>query len=106
MRKAKQERTAWAISRLRTMPQACFHWSVISLYSGDRSVSFTARMLLTLPDQGGLQLASFHTLRTYLTPLRKRLKGWLKPFPDLGPPPAILQEALDWLKLQKKSDKH
>jgi hypothetical protein len=106
MRKVKQERTAWVISRLRTMPQAHFYWSIISLYSSHRSVSSTARMLLTLPDRGGLQSASFHTLRTYLTPLHKLLKEWLKPLPNLGQPPAVFQEALDWLKLQKESDKN
>ena len=61
-------------------------------------------MLLTLPDRGGLQSVTFHTLRTYLTVLHKLLQGWLKSGPDLGPPPAIFKEAQDWLKLQKTTD--
>jgi hypothetical protein len=28
----------------------------------------------------------------------------LESFPDFGPPPAILQEAQDWLKMQKKAN--
>lgn len=103
MRKAKQERTAWAISRLRTLPPEHFYRAIISLYSGHRSVSFTARTLLTLPDRGGLQSATFHTLRTYLTLLHKLLKDWLRSFPDVGPLPCILQEAVDWLKGMKTS---
>jgi hypothetical protein len=76
----------------------------LSLYSGHRCVSSTARTLLTLPDRGGLQSATFHTLRTYLSPPHKLLQGWLRSFPDSGPPPAIFQEALDWLKLQRTTD--
>jgi hypothetical protein len=102
MRKAKQEKTAWTISRLRTMPQAYFYGSVISLCSGHRCVSSTARMLLALPERGGLQSATFHTLRTYLTPLHKLLQGWLNSFPDLGPAPTIFQEAREWLKMEDR----
>jgi len=104
MPKTKQQRTAWVISRLRTMPQAYFYWSIISVSSGHRCVSATARMLLTLPDRGGLQSATFHTLRTYLTPLNKLLQEWLSSLPDLGPPPAILREAMEWLEMQPKPD--
>src|ERR1700730_8347671 len=99
MRKPKQGRTAWTISRLRTMPPELFHGAIASVYSGHRAVSSTARMLLAQPDRGGLQSATFHTLRTYLTHVHKLLKDWLRPFPrDLGPLPCILQESVDWLK--------
>ena len=104
MRKSKQERTAWVISRLRTMPQRPFYWSILSLCSGHRSVSSTARMLLALPDRGGLQTATFHTLRTYLTPANKLLQRWLESAPNLSPPPPIFLEAQEWLKLQKTTD--
>jgi hypothetical protein len=99
MRKPKQEKTAWTISR--TMPPELFYRAIASLYSGHRSVSSTARMLLRQRDRGGLQSATFHTLRTYLTPLHKLLKSWLKSFPNVGPLPCILQEAVDWLKDNK-----
>jgi hypothetical protein len=86
------------------MPQGQFYWSIVSLCSGRRCLSSTAITLLTLPDRGGLQSATFHILRTYLTPLHKLLQAWLKPFPDLRPPPAILKEAKNWRKMQKKAD--
>ncbi len=70
-----------------------------------RSVSYTARMVLAQPDRGGLQAATFHTLRTYLTPLNKLLKDWLRSFPNVGPLPCILQETVDWLKDLKDKDK-
>jgi hypothetical protein len=98
MRKPKQEKTAWTISRLRTMPPELFYGAIVSVYYGHRSVSSTARMLLAQPDLGGMQSATFHTLRTYLTPLHKLLKNWLRSFPDMGPLPCILQEAVEWLK--------
>jgi hypothetical protein len=98
MRKPKQERTAWTISRLRTMPPKLFYGAIVSVYYGHRSVSYTAGMLLAQRDRGGLQSATFHTLRTYLTPLHKLLKNWLRSYPDMGPTPCILQEAVDWLK--------
>jgi hypothetical protein len=98
MRKPKQEKTAWTISRLRTMPPELFYGAIASVYSGHRSVSSTARMLLAQRDRGGLQSATFHTLRTYLTSLHKLLKGWLRSFPNVGPLPCILQETVDWLK--------
>jgi hypothetical protein len=105
MRKPKQERTAWSISRLRTMPPEVFYGAIVSVYSAHRSVSYTARMLLAQPDRGGLQSATFHTLRTYLTPLNKLLKDWLRSFPNVGPLPCILQETVDWLKDLKDKDK-
>jgi hypothetical protein len=61
-----------------------------------RSVSRVARMLLAQPDRGGLQSATFQTLRTYLTAPRKILLAWLKPFPKLGPPPDFFKEAQAW----------
>jgi hypothetical protein len=36
-----------------------------------------ARQLLNQPDRGGLQSASFHTLRTYLTPVARILNDWM-----------------------------
>jgi len=61
-------------------------------------------MLLARRDRGGLQSATFHTLRTYLTPLHKLLKDWLRAFPNMGPTPCILQEAVNWLKDEDKSE--
>ena len=104
MRKPKQEKTAWTISRLRTMPPELFYGAIVSVYYGHRSVSSTARMLLARRDRGGLQSATFHTLRTYLTPLHKLLKDWLRAFPNMGPTPCILQEAVNWLKDEDKSE--
>jgi hypothetical protein len=98
MRKPKQERMTWTISRLRAMPPELFYGAIFSVYSGHRSVSSTARMLLAQPDRGGLQSATFHTLRTYLTPVHKLLKDWFRSFPDMGPMPCILNEAVEWLK--------
>jgi hypothetical protein len=89
---------AWTISRLRTMPPELLYGAIASVYSGHRSVSSTARMLLAQRDPGGLQSATFHTLRTYITPLHKLVKAWLNSCPDVVPLPCILQEAVDWLK--------
>jgi hypothetical protein len=102
MRKCRQNRTVWAISRLRNLPAELFYRAIVSLYCGHRPVSSTARMLLAQPDRGGLQSATFHTLRTYLTPLNRRLKDWHRPFPNVGPRPRILQEAVEWLKHKRQ----
>jgi hypothetical protein len=56
------------------------------------------------PDRGGLQSATFHTVRTYLTPLHKLLKGWLRSFPNVAPLPCILQEAVGWFKDEDKGE--
>src|SRR3981081_3268958 len=80
------------------MPPELFYGAIVSVYSGHRSVSSTARMLLVPSDRGGLQSATFHTLRTCLTPLHKLLKNWLRSFPDMGPMPCILREMVEWLK--------
>jgi hypothetical protein len=86
------------ISRLRAMPPEHFYEATASVDSGHRFVSSTARMLLAQRDRGGLQSATFHTLRTYLAPLHKLLKDWLRSFPDTGRMPFILQGAVEWLK--------
>jgi hypothetical protein len=106
MRKPKQERTAWTVSRLRTLPPEVFFRAIASLYSGHRPVSATARTLLRQPDRGGLQSATFHTLRTYLTPLHKLLKAWLKSFPNVGSLPCILQETVDWFKQSNEREQN
>jgi hypothetical protein len=80
------------------MPPELFYEAIASVYSGHRSVSSTARMLMAQTDRGGLQSATFHTLRTYLTPLHRILKGWLRARPNVGPLPCILQETVDWFK--------
>ena len=96
----RQNRTAWAISRLRTMPEPLFYRSVILLSMGHRPVSSTARMLLKEHDRGGLQSATFQTLRTYLTPVHGLLHRGLKYAADLAATPAIYQEAQKWLAKQ------
>jgi hypothetical protein len=102
MRSRKQERTPWEISRLRTLPEAQFYTSIL-LLCGRRSVSRVARMLLALPDRGGLQSATFETLRTYLTAPHVLLQAWLKPFHNLGPPPDFFKEAQEWQNMQKRA---
>jgi hypothetical protein len=86
------------------MPEAVFYSSIITLCSSHRGASSMAKMLLKQPDRGGLQLASFHTVRTYLTLLRKALQAWFNGFPEPGEPPAILVDAQNWLKMQNKPD--
>jgi len=69
----------WASSRLKTLPETAFHQAVMLLVMGG-SASFVARWLLGLPDRGSLQTATFHTLRTYLTPINKQVRKWRRSF--------------------------
>jgi hypothetical protein len=96
----RQNKTEWTISRLRTMPERLFYTSIILLCNGHRQVSSTARMLHKEHDRGALQSASFHTLRTYLTPVHGLLRRGLKYAADLAETPAIYQEAQKWLAKQ------
>jgi hypothetical protein len=96
MAPSEQERTAWAISRLQTMPPERFYQAVI-LLSAKNSVSSVARLLLAFPDRGGLQSATFHTLRTYLTLLYQEMEGWLN---HSSPAPPIVEEAHSWLRFR------
>jgi hypothetical protein len=100
----RQDRTEWAISRLRTMPEHIFYRSIILLSMGHRQVSSTTRMLLKEHDRGALQSVTFHTLRTYLTPVHGLLRRGLKFASDLAATPAIYQEAQKWLAKQKPTD--
>jgi hypothetical protein len=63
-----------------------------------------AKQLLNQPDRGGLQSATFHTLRTYLTPVARILNDWNESGYASGSPPAIFQEAQSWLQKQKPTD--
>ena len=85
----------WAVSRVRTLPEDTFHLAVVLLIAG-RSASFVARWLLRLPNRGGLQAATFHTLRTYLTPINKQVGKWRRSI-YVDPVPDVVQEALKWL---------
>jgi hypothetical protein len=100
----RKDKTEWAISRLRTMPERLFYSSVVVLSSSPRAVTYTARQLLNQPDRGGLQSATFHTLRTYLTPVSRILNDWRESGFASGSPPAIFQEAQSWLQKQKPTD--
>jgi len=99
MKKPKQPRASWELSRLRTMPEAVY-FEAILLLLGRRRVSRVARALLAVPDRGGLKSASFETLRTYLTSPHTILMAWLEPFPHLGPPPKFFLEAQHWKNVQ------
>jgi hypothetical protein len=46
------------------------------MYSSTAAMSIMTRQLLNQPDRGGLQSATFHTLRTYLTPVARILRDW------------------------------
>lgn len=94
----EHDRISWAISRLRTMPDAAFYGSVISLFSSSRGVSSLARTLLNLPDRGGLQTVTFQTMRTYLSLLNNLLLEWGRQFPQPDLATNLLQEAQEWLK--------
>lgn len=96
----RQDRTEWAISRLRRMPEPLFYRSIILLGAGYHSVSAIARMLLREPDRGALQAATFHTLRTYLTPVHRILHQWRASGFASGSTPAIYQETQNWLQQQ------
>jgi|SRR5579863_1978068 len=85
----------WAISRLRALPSNTFYNAVVLLVAG-RTASYVARWLLSQPERGCLQGATFHTLRTYLTPLRKQVKEWLR-YPDPNDMPAAVRDAQEWL---------
>jgi hypothetical protein len=102
MKPCEQNRTAWAISRLRTMPPERFYLTVVLLSRGS-SVSSVARLLLAFPDRGGMQFATFHTLRTYLTLLHQNLEARVA---DSSLPPDILMEASYWFRAQKSADSH
>jgi hypothetical protein len=78
------------------MPRERFYQTVVLLCSGS-SVSSVARLLLAFPDRGGMQSATFHTLRTYLTLLHKHLEVRVS---DSSSLPAILMEAHYWLRMQ------
>lgn len=93
----RQDRAAWAISRLRTMPSERFYQTIIML-TANNSVSSVARLLHAFPDRGGLQSATFHTLRTYLTLLYQEMEGWLNGS-SLAPP--VVDEAYSWLRMRK-----
>ena len=55
-----------------------------------------ARWLLGLPERGSLQTATFHTLRTYLTPINKQVRKWRRSsYAD--PVPDVVQDAQKWL---------
>jgi hypothetical protein len=99
MKKAKQPRTSWELSRLRTMPEAVYFEAILVLV-GRRRVSRVARALLAVPDRGGLQSATFETLRTYLTSPHRILQEWLKSSPKLGPAPEFFLEAQNWKNIQ------
>jgi hypothetical protein len=60
------------------------------------SSRFVARWLLCLPDRGCLQTATFHTLRTYLTPINKQVRKWRRSF-YAEPVPDVVREAQKWL---------
>jgi hypothetical protein len=100
----RKDKTEWAISRLRTMPERLFYGSVVILASSPRAVSYMARQLLNQPDRGGLQSATFHTLRTYLTPVARILQDWSESGYASSSPPVIFQEAQSWLQKQKPTD--
>ena len=86
----------WATSRVRTLPAEAFY-GVIALLMVGRSASFAARWLLSLPDKGCLQTATFHTLRTYLTPINKQLRNWRRSF-YAEPVPDVVQDAQKWFE--------
>ena len=72
-----------------------FYRAVVLLAMG-RSGSFVARWLLGLPDRGSLQTATFHTLRTYLTPINKQVRKWRRSsYADAVPD--VVQDAQKWL---------
>jgi hypothetical protein len=100
----RKDKTEWAISRLRTMPERLFYSSVVILASSPRTVSYMAKQLLNQPDRGGLQSATFHTLRTYLTPVSRIFSDYSESGFASGSPPAIFQEAQSWLQKQKPTD--
>ena len=85
----------WASSRLRALPAETFYRAIVLLAMG-RSASFVARWLLGLPDRGSLQTATFHTLRTYLTPINRQVRKWRQSrYAD--PVPEVVQDAQKWL---------
>jgi hypothetical protein len=100
----RKDKTEWAISRLRTMPERLFYSSVVILASSPRAMTYMARQLLNQPDRGGLQSATFHTLRTYLTPVARILNDWSESGFASGSLPPIFQEAQSWLQKQKPTD--
>jgi hypothetical protein len=72
-----------------------FYRAIVLLVIG-RSPSFVARWLLSVPDRGCLQTATFHTLRTYLTPINKQVRKWRQSF-YADPVPDVVQDAQKWL---------
>lgn len=67
----------------------------------DYNISLVARWIQCQSDRSSLQSATFHTLRTYLTPLRKQIRKWrLSPFSEATP--EVVQEAQKWLKQDRK----
>ena len=85
----------WATSRVRTLPAEAFYRAIVLLAMG-RSGSYVARWLLGLPDRGSLQTATFHTLRTYLTPINRQVRKWRRSsYAD--PVPDVVQDAQKWL---------
>ena len=101
--KTKRERwKAWATLRLRVLPVEQFHWAVL-LIAGGFSATFVTKWLLAQSDRGDLQRATFHTLRTYLTPLH----NWFAK-PTCSCPDYFLraiQEARAWLALTDETTK-
>ena len=96
----RRDKTEWAISRLRSMPELLLYRSVLILASNSRTVSYVARHLLGERDRGGLQVVTFHTLRTYLTPVHKIFSRW-RASGFYGSVPALLQEANNWFEKQQ-----
>jgi hypothetical protein len=96
LRYGRRSWAEWATSRLRTLPGVTFHQVVVLLMMGC-SASFVARWLLSQPDRGCVQAATFHTLRTYLTPINKQVRKWRRSF-CLDPMPDIVGDAQKWLK--------
>ena len=89
----------WASLRLRTLPDRAFCHAVALLAMGG-SASFVARWLLGLPDRGSLQTATFHTLRTYLTPINKQVRKWRRSsYADAVPD--VVQDAQKWINPPK-----
>ena len=72
-----------------------FYRAIVLLVMG-RSASFVARWLLSVPDRGCLQTATFHTLRTYLTPINKQVRNWRRSL-YADPVPEVVQDAQKWL---------
>jgi hypothetical protein len=85
----------WATGRLRSLPGVTFYRAVVLLMMG-RSASYVAQWLMNLPDRGCLQTATFHTLRTYLTPINKQVRKWRRAF-YADPTPDVVRDAQKWL---------